>query len=609
MYQTYFGIEETPFSNTPDPRYLYMSTRHQEALAHLMYGVQEGSGFVLLTGEVGTGKTTVSRCLIEQLPDSVDLALCVNPRLNEAELLANICDELGIKTSGRTDSVKKLMDAITLHLLEVHAKGRRTVLIIDEAQNLSPLVLEQVRLLTNLETARTKLLQIILIGQPELKDLLDRKEMRQLNQRITARYHLQPLSQAEAKKYIRHRMQVGGLRASVFQAGAINVICKASHGVPRLINSISDRCLLGAYSKDTKHVDKKLARAAVKEVFGDNYKKTNGTDGRKSFPALAASIAALAVAAAVFMLVRPLDLDRFSEPNSLQADVGEGSGSPPRPSTGQAVITPRASGENLPEPSPTEGLGVADDTLTTQSQPPGNPAREARAEPAPKTPAAIDESEERGTIAPEEPVEALFRLPENPASLELAMSGLLDLWGHDNSPISPIDPCAAATKNGLECSRVEGTWASMERTNRPSMIRLANFGGKETHVVVTAIEGDTVTLETAMGRIVTKIGMVTPYWSGQYLMLKRPPAAGGRALRSGMKGKDVAWLRSHLSTILGQPFNGENPDVFDDALREQVAAFQREQKISMDGIAGSETLNRVNELMKTVSGPVLRNQP
>ena len=207
MFREYFGIEENPFSNTPDPSYLFLSERHQEALAHLQYGVNGTSGFVLLTGEVGTGKTTVSRCLVEQLPDNIDLALCLNPRLNEVELLATICDELAIKRETcAPDSVKDHMDALNRHLLKRHADGRRVVLIIDEAQNLSTSLLEQVRLLTNLETASTKLLQIILIGQPELRDILSRNDMRQLNQRITARYHLDPMTRAEADKYIRHRL-------------------------------------------------------------------------------------------------------------------------------------------------------------------------------------------------------------------------------------------------------------------------------------------------------------------------------------------------------------------------------------------------------------------
>ena len=269
MFREYFGIEENPFSNTPDPSYLFLSERHQEALAHLQYGVNGTSGFVLLTGEVGTGKTTVSRCLVEQLPDNIDLALCLNPRLNEVELLATICDELAIKRKTcAPDSVKDHMDALNRHLLQRHADGRRVVLIIDEAQNLPTSLLEQVRLLTNLETASTKLLQIILIGQPELRDILSRNDMRQLNQRITARYHLDPMTRAEADKYIRHRLAVGKLPADLIRPAALSVIFDYSGGVPRLINSICERCLLGAYATNADTIDAALAHTAAGEVLG-----------------------------------------------------------------------------------------------------------------------------------------------------------------------------------------------------------------------------------------------------------------------------------------------------------------------------------------------------
>src|SRR3989338_948873 len=268
MFRSFFGIKENPFSNTPDPRYVFMSRRHQEALAHLVYGVQGGNGFVLLTGEVGTGKTTISRCLVEQLPKNVDMALCINPRLNEFELLATICDEMGVFYPILTNSIKTLMDKINRHLIETHARGRRAVLIIDEAQNLAPRVLEQVRLLTNLETASAKLLQIILIGQPELKELLGRVELRQVNQRITARYHLDPLNIEEARAYIRHRLKIGGPAEDIFRPGAVTEIFKRSHGVPRLINSICERCLLGAYAKNVRYIDEKLARSAADDVLG-----------------------------------------------------------------------------------------------------------------------------------------------------------------------------------------------------------------------------------------------------------------------------------------------------------------------------------------------------
>src|SRR5210317_846476 len=210
MYLEHFNLTERPFSITPDPRFLYMSARHREALAHLLYGLSEGGGFVQLTGEVGTGKTTICRCLLEQVPDNVDIALVLNPKVTSTELIATVCDELGIEYPAGDSSIKALTDELNRYLLDAHARGRRTVLILDEAQNLSADVLEQVRLLTNLETSTQKLLQIVLIGQPELRSLLAREDMRQLSQRVTARYHLDPISREEAGAYIKHRLQICG---------------------------------------------------------------------------------------------------------------------------------------------------------------------------------------------------------------------------------------------------------------------------------------------------------------------------------------------------------------------------------------------------------------
>lgn len=302
MYRNFFGIEERPFFNTPDPQFLYMSTRHKEALAHLIYGIESGGGFVLLTGEVGTGKTTLSRYLAENLPDNVDLALCVNPRLTEAELLANICDDMGIYVSGSRTSIKDLTDAINRHLLAIHGIGRSAAVIIDEAQNLSFELLEQVRLLTNLETAQKKLLQVILIGQPELKQMLDQPNLRQMSQRITARYHLEPLSNREIGLYIAHRAGVAGLADGTFSTGAVAEIAAASDGIPRLINNICERCLLGAYAQGTRTVHADLARKAVGEVLGDDKFKP-----RRSMVAPLAVTLAIAGLALFTVILDPWD--------------------------------------------------------------------------------------------------------------------------------------------------------------------------------------------------------------------------------------------------------------------------------------------------------------
>jgi general secretion pathway protein A len=272
MYASFFGLNEKPFSITPDPRFLFLSERHAEALAHLVYGINEAGGFIQLTGEVGTGKTTVVRSLLAQAPKHAEIALILNPRMTPAEFLLAICEELGLEVPERSQgSLKDLVDLLSRHLLRAHSEGKRIVLVVDEAQNLAAEVLEQVRLLTNLETETQKLLQIILIGQPELRELLDRTELRQLAQRITGRYHLAPLSADETSAYVRHRLRVAGATREVFTSGALREIRRLSGGVPRLINIICDRALLGAFTEDRHLVKAGVVRRAAGEVLGRSF--------------------------------------------------------------------------------------------------------------------------------------------------------------------------------------------------------------------------------------------------------------------------------------------------------------------------------------------------
>jgi len=271
MYTKYFGLTEEPFSIAANPRFLYMSTRHREALAHLLYGIQSDSGFVLLTGEVGAGKTTVCRCLLEQLPENTDVAFILNPKVSVTEMLSSICDELDIAYPGGNPSVKTYIDAINRRLLAHHADGRKTVVIIDEAQNLSVDVLEQLRLLTNLETNERKLMRIILLGQPELKTILSRPELLQVEQRITARYHLQPLLRSEIGAYVTHRLAVAGRREPVFSARVLARLYGKTRGIPRLINVICDRAMLGAYVKSRRKVNGPILNKAAREVLGKSH--------------------------------------------------------------------------------------------------------------------------------------------------------------------------------------------------------------------------------------------------------------------------------------------------------------------------------------------------
>lgn len=268
MYTEYFGLKDKPFSIAPNPEYVYMSSHHQEALAHLMYGIQEDGCLALLTGDVGTGKTTICRCLLEKAPQHVNIAVVFNPKISSLDLLRTVCEELKIEYPSKAEDNKTYIDLLNQHLLKSHADGKTTVLIIDEAQGLTPKVLEQLRLLTNLETNTHKLLKIVLLGQPELTDILAQPSLTQVNQRITSRYHLSPLKSDDIIAYVLHRMHVaGGGQSRFFSDSALKILSNKSKGVPRVINLICDRALLGAYAENRSTVDKQIMKQAAKEVL------------------------------------------------------------------------------------------------------------------------------------------------------------------------------------------------------------------------------------------------------------------------------------------------------------------------------------------------------
>ena len=316
MYSRYFGLREKPFAISPDPRYLYMSESHREALAHLIYGIESDGCLVLLTGEVGTGKTTVCRCLLDQLPDTTDVALVFNPLLNAEELLKTICEELEIEVREGTPSIKLYVDRLNRYLLDSHSRGRSTALIIDEAQNLTAEVLEQLRLLTNLETNTHKLLRIILIGQPELRVMLERDELSQVNQRVTSRYHLAALAPDDIRNYIGHRLEVAGAsNTALFSEKALRYVAQRTKGIPRLINLLCDRALLGAYAENSDHVSGEIMKQAGQEIFpGPATPATHNRRWRR------VALAAMAIMAGLYTLWQ---LAPFSavQPSPEQATV------------------------------------------------------------------------------------------------------------------------------------------------------------------------------------------------------------------------------------------------------------------------------------------------
>jgi general secretion pathway protein A len=323
MYTTYFGLKEKPFSIAPDPRYLYMSELHREALAHLLYGISSDGCFILLTGDVGTGKTTVCRCLMAQLPDNTDVALIVNPRLTVPELLETICDELGIPVGDGGKSVKSYIDRLNDYLLKAHASGRNVALLIDEAQNLSLDLLEQLRLLTNLETDQKKLLKIVLLGQTELRQILNQEGAAQISQRITSRYHLLPLDRENTFAYIHHRLAVGGERQEIFSKTALARIFEFSSGIPRLINVLCDRSLLGAYAEEKYLVSAEIVDRAAKEVLGDFTEKKGQATRRQLWGKLALVVLLFLIGAggASYYLSKQLPLVVFPVHQQVEEEI------------------------------------------------------------------------------------------------------------------------------------------------------------------------------------------------------------------------------------------------------------------------------------------------
>jgi len=545
MYTAHFGLREPPFAITPDPAYVYLSRHHQEALAHLLYGVGENGGFVQLTGEVGTGKTTLIRTLLEQRLEGVEVALCHNPRLTVEELLATVCDELGARYPGEPHTLKALLDALNTHLLQTHAAGRRTVLILDEAQNLSREVLEQIRLLTNLETAKHKLLRIILVGQPELRQLLARADLRQLAQRITARYHLPPLDRRETAAYISYRLRVAGGRPELFSAGAKGVIYRHSGGIPRLINTLCDRALLAAYSRGGRRVTPHLARQAAREALrGD----PGGWIGRR-WLALATVIAGLAL----------IGLGRW--------------GLPPADLWWPAALKPET-----PTVHPSAAAQVSAAPPTAPAAPPVSP------------PAAT---------APDG--SALLRA----ASEDEARRRLLAAWNIAAPIPTGAAFCEQVQTQRLRCLAGRADWDTLRRYDRPALLRLRAPTGGAGWALLRTLTGNEATLEMTGPPVTAPLVELTPRWTGEYLLLWRPQISPA-LIGPGASSEAVRWLRTRLSLAAGQPAPEPLSDVFDAALVEQLRAFQMERGLRPDGLAGQRTLVLLNNLTPEPGAPTLQ---
>jgi general secretion pathway protein A len=557
MYTSFFGLSEKPFAITPDPRYLYLSERHAEALAHLLYGINESGGFIQLTGEVGTGKTTVVRTLLSRVPHHADVAVILNPRVTPVEFLLTICEELGLEIAeADRDSVKQMVDALNRRLLSAHAEGRRIIVLVDEAQNLSIDVLEQVRLLTNLETPTQKLLQIILIGQPELRELLDRTDLRQLAQRITGRYHLMPLSREETKGYVRHRLRVAGATEDIFTPAALVELHRLSEGIPRVINVACDRALLGAYTQETKKISSGLVRRAAGEVYGRRFLPT-------WLGWVVGSLALVALAGSLFV---GWQLWRQSSPIFSAARAPK-SAAAARPAT-----TPAAT--------------PATTSATTAAAQPLLPPQAAPV-PAPKLAS----------------VNALLEANEANTTDAAAFRRLLSLWGTALS--DDRDPCGQAAKAGLSCLEQHGSWAQVRTLNRPAILTLTDERGQRHRVVLSSLDDKTATLNLGEHNEKVSIDDLSRDWFGEFTVVWKPKTSRARSLSLGMQGDEVRWLRRSLNALGGGASDPEHADVYDQELAIAVQNFQREHRLNVDGIAGVQTQVVLDTALADPTSPLL----
>lgn len=506
---------------------MYMSERHQEGLAHLLYGINSGGGFVALTGEVGTGKTTLCRCLLQQLPANIDIAFILNPKLNAIELLISICDELGINHDPANQTLKSLIDAINQYLLAAYANGRHTVLLIDEAQNLNLDVLEQIRLLTNLETSKAKLLQIVLVGQPELKQLLARPELRQLNQRITARYHLLPLSFSETQAYIQHRLTVCGGNPRLFKDQAIRRIYRLASGVPRIINILCDRALLGAYATNARSISAAIIDHAARETLGLGKLSAWGNTAKAT--------------ALLGIVVTSLYLVQENPALEQQAWIF------PAKSTLLPTAIPQFESRQLPaklEPTP-----------------------------VPKPTKVVGES-------------FIEWLQKGDRSLEAAIGATLQLWG--KPVMADRADCNDAVSAGLHCLTGNTNWKDLIALDRPPILEFSITPDQKRYALLTGL--DQARLVLRFGEEAKfPLAEVLKFWDGTYQILWQSPKSGMTVINPQKSSSFVPWLRKQLIPA-GNLANVKTPELFDDALKREVIKFQRQHHLVEDGVVGALTL-------------------
>jgi general secretion pathway protein A len=536
MYLAHYGLREPPFSITPDPRFVFLSERHRDALAHLLYGIGQGggSGFVQLTGEVGTGKTTLSRLLLEQLPANARVALILNPLLSPIELLEAICEELRLDIAGSRNNVKALVDTLNVYLLRAHAEGLRIVLIIDEAQNLSAAALEQVRLLTNLETSTQKLLQIILLGQPELRAQLARPELRQLAQRITARYHLEPLDAEESEAYLHHRWAVAGGGAFPFTRAAAKRLHRFAGGVPRLLNVIAERALLAGYARGERVVGERLLAQAAREVLAPTARSVSWLWWSAAF------VAVVALGIVVFV-------------PGLHA-----------PAT-RAVLRHPAHIRPSPPPSLTSHVvqhSVAPTTTSPSSSIP--------------------------LLGPDDFARELTATDGGAAD---AWQRLFALWSVHPERIDPgsTSMCPVELPAGYFCASGKQTLSLIAQFDRPALLKL-HAGGHSVTLLLAGLGTTRALLKLGNDSFLVNRSMVEEVLDG-YAMIGRKPPGLILPVKQGDSGAALDWLRQRLLTSPAIP-KAAKPIAggFDQELAAAVRSVQRGFGLHGDGVVGPETM-------------------
>jgi len=594
MYLDHFGLLEAPFSIAPDPRYLYMSERHREALAHLLYGMESDGAFILLTGDVGTGKTTVSRCLLEQVPDDTNLALVLNPKVNSIELLQVICDELRITYEESDLSVKALVDLINRNLLGAHAQGKKTVVLIEEAQNLDLDVLEQLRLLTNLETNERKLLQVILLGQPEFLDVLDRPELSQLAQRITARFHLGPLKFNEVAEYVAHRLAIAGCRRPLFAHGVIKQLYNYSGGVPRLINVICDRALLGCYVQARHQVDKSTLVNAAQEVLGKNKALAIKTKFSKPVIKLFSITAVLFILVFAAIYFSSFITNAVDENISEQNESKKNNNSINRVKTNEVEIP--AIGKQVVEKQPIKKrLGEKESFIDLEAEATENNLNETQnTESASKVGSLSDATSEAEATQIKHHIQwpdSIKRLRSNLQSYQ----ALFKRWQLDYSILVNGTPCFFAQTQGLSCLHKQSDLEGLRLFNRPAVLTLYDDANQRQYVTLLELKKGSAIISIAGEMQHIQLQQLLFYWKGEFSLLWRMPPDFDEFIRPGSGGNAVLWLSERMNQINSKPKLNQR-SFYDKELVNQVKAFQIKVGLNDDGVVGIKTLLQINQL-------------